>query len=305
MLVFTKAASFRHDSIPAAVQAVRELGAQASFGVDATEDAAAFTDESLARYDAVVFLLTSGDVLPAAQQAALQRYIRRGGGFVGVHSASDTEHGWPWYLGLVGAEFQNHPSVQQAIVDVVDRKHPSTAALPRRWTRTDEWYNFARTPRGSVTVLATLDETSYSPGEGAMGRDHPIAWAHAYDGGRAWYTAGGHSAEPYSEPLFRAHLLGGIRWAAGFAPPRIDTVSLTVRARKLSVDARYSDCRACRGEVRVKLPSRTVTVLARARAGRAQATTPALPPGRWVVTIALQSRETALRAVSRRSITVR
>jgi cytochrome c len=214
VLAFTKTAGFRHESIPAALRALRELGAEYGLTVDATEDGGAFSDAGLARYNVVVFLLTTGDVLDERQQQAFECWIRAGGGYVGVHSAADTEYDWPWYGGLVGAYFRNHPAIQRAAIDVVDRSHASTARLPRRWERTDEWYNFAAAPRG-VRVLATLDESSYSPGEGAMGRSHPIAWAHEYDGGRAWYTGAGHTDEAYDEPLFRAHLLGGLLYAAG------------------------------------------------------------------------------------------
>ena len=142
-------------------------------------------------------------------------YIGRGGGWVGIHSAADTEYDWPFYGGLLGAYFKQHPAVQPAAIDVTDRAHPSTRHLPARWTRTDEWYDFRSNPRGSVHVLATLDESTYSGG--TMGADHPIAWCHPFRGGRAWYTAGGHTVESYSEPDFRRHVLGGILWAAGLA----------------------------------------------------------------------------------------
>ncbi len=211
ILVFSKTAGFRHDSIPAAVAAVKNLGAQNNFGVDATEDAAAFNDANLRNYKAVVFLLTTGDVLNAEQQAAFERYIRDGNGYVGVHSASDTEYDWAWYGGLVGAYFQSHPAVQAATVRIEDRQHPSTAGLPDPWVRTDEWYNVTPNPRSQVRVLARLDESTYNGG--TMG-DHPIAWYHAYDGGRAWYTAGGYTPESYAEPKFLEHLLGGISYAA-------------------------------------------------------------------------------------------
>jgi type 1 glutamine amidotransferase len=211
ILIFSKTTGFRHDSIPAAVAAVKNLGAQNNFAADATEDAAAFNDANLQNYGAVVFLLTSGDVLDSGQQAAFERYIRAGGGYVGVHSASDTEHDWAWYGSLVGAYFQSHPAVQPAAVRVEDRQHPSTAGLPDPWVRTDEWYNVRPNPRANVRVLARLDESTYSGG--AMG-DHPIAWCHAYDGGRAWYTAGGHTSQSYAEPGFLEHLLGGIKYAA-------------------------------------------------------------------------------------------
>jgi type 1 glutamine amidotransferase len=163
----------------------------------------------------VVFLNTTGDVLAPRQQRAFRSYIRHGGGWVGIHSAADTEYEWPFYGRLLGAYFQSHPAVQPATIDVVDRSHPSTRHLPARWMRTDEWYDLRSNPRGAVHVLATLDESTYSGG--TMGADHPIAWCHAFKGGRAWYTAGGHTSESYSEPAFRKHLLGGILWAAGLA----------------------------------------------------------------------------------------
>uniref|UniRef100_UPI002631758C ThuA domain-containing protein n=1 Tax=Flavobacterium sp. TaxID=239 RepID=UPI002631758C len=147
--------------------------------------------------------------------------------------------------------------VEKKLPKIIDWRSPSTAGLPRNWTRTDEWYNFARNPRPSVHVLATLDETSYSPGPDAMGADHPIAWWHAYQGGRAWYTGGGHTAASYADPLFRRHLLGGIRYAAGLTPPRILRVSTTLQGRRLRVVLRYRSCRPCAGELLVRGALRT------------------------------------------------
>jgi type 1 glutamine amidotransferase len=214
VLVFSRTTSFRHGSIEAGIAAIRSLGAANDFAVDATEDPRQFTTANLSRYKAVVFLSTTGDVLNGEQQAAFMAYIRNGGGYVGVHAAADTEHGWPWYGGLVGAYFASHPEPAQARIRVENRDHPSTRTLPDPWNRFDEWYDFEENPRsGGVTVLLTLDETSYSGGQ--MGNDHPIAWYHEYDGGRAWYTGGGHTDESFSEPAFLEHLLGGIRYAAG------------------------------------------------------------------------------------------
>lgn len=216
-LVFSKTAGFRHGSIGAGIDAVRELGIVHDFQVDDTEDASAFTDENLENYAVIIFLNTTGDILNTAQQGAFERFIQRGGGFVGIHSAADTEYDWPFYEGLIGAYFASHPpGTPTATIKVVDQKHPSTALLPKRWQRTDEWYNFRSNPRGNVHVLATLDESTYSGG--TMGVDHPIAWCHGYEGGRSWYTAGGHTSEAFSEPLFRQHLLFGIEYAAGEAP---------------------------------------------------------------------------------------
>jgi type 1 glutamine amidotransferase len=212
ILVFSRTTGFRHASIPNGIAAIQQLASQNNFQVTATEDPAVFNDATLAQYRAVVFLMTTGDVLDATQQAAFERYIRAGNGYVGVHSASDTEYSWPWYGGLVGAYFSNHPAIQTATVRVEYFDHPSTRFLPASWVRNDEWYSFQTNPRNTVKVLATLDESTYSGG--TMGADHPIAWFHQYDGGRSWYTAGGHTEASYSEPLFRAHLLGGIQYAA-------------------------------------------------------------------------------------------
>jgi uncharacterized protein len=213
IMVFSKTAGFRHDSIPAGIQALRELGAANSFTVDATEDANAFNATNLANYKVVVFLSTTGDVLNGTQQTAFESYIAGGGSYVGVHAAADTEYSWPFYGGLVGAYFQSHPQIQQATIRVDDQTHPSTAHLPAAWTRTDEWYNYRTNVRGVAKVLARLDESTYSGG--SMGSDHPIIWCQNYRGGRSWYTGLGHTQASYTEANFRNQLLGGIRWAAG------------------------------------------------------------------------------------------
>ncbi len=224
VLVFSRTAGFRHASIPDGIAAVRELGA-GRWETDATEDPAAFADASLRRYRAVVFLSTTGDVLDPSQEAAFERYVRAGGGFAGIHAATDTEYGWPWFGKLVGARFASHPPVQEAVVRVEDRAHPSTRMLPAEWRRSDEWYSFKENPRRGVHVLANLDERTYAPGEAAMGADHPAAWCHEFDGGRSWYTAGGHTKESFAEPLFRAHVAEGIAWAAGLPAKDADGVT--------------------------------------------------------------------------------
>ncbi|MFG3554807.1 ThuA domain-containing protein [Micromonospora sp. NPDC047557] len=213
VLVFSKTAGFRHDAIPVGIQTIRDLGAANNFTVTATEDAAAFTTANLAQYEAVVFLNTTGDVLNATQQTAFESYIGSGRGYVGVHAAADTEYDWPFYGNLVGAWFASHPAIQQANVKVEDRGHAATGHLPQTWTRTDEWYNYRTNARSTAHVLATLDESSYSGG--GMGADHPHSWCKSYSGGRSFYTGGGHTQASYAEPAFRAHLLGGIRYAAG------------------------------------------------------------------------------------------
>ncbi|MEV5883934.1 ThuA domain-containing protein [Streptomyces sp. NPDC052020] len=213
ILVFSRTAGFRHSSIDDGITALRELGAAHHFTVDTTEDGQAFTTTNLARYRAVVFLSTTGDVLNGTQQTAFEQYIQGGGGYVGIHAAADTEYDWPFYGGLAGAWFRSHPAVQSATVEVEDRAHDATAHLGGAWQRTDEWYDYRTNPRTTAHVLASLDESSYTGG--TMSGDHPIAWCKDYRGGRAFYTGGGHTDESFTEPAFRRHLLGGIRWAAG------------------------------------------------------------------------------------------
>jgi type 1 glutamine amidotransferase len=211
VLVFSKTQGFRHDSISGGIAAVRQLGESNGFAVDATEDPAQFTRERLNSYRVVIFLSTTGDVLNADQEEAFKNFIRAGGGFVGVHSAADTEYSWPWYGQLLGAWFLSHPPLQDATLRVIDSQHPSTRDLPSQWRRFDEWYDFQSHPGDVAHVLLSVDEASYQGGR--MGSSHPISWAQEFDGGRSWYTAMGHTAETYADHTFRLHLLGGIRWA--------------------------------------------------------------------------------------------
>jgi type 1 glutamine amidotransferase len=205
VLVFSKTAGFHHLSIPAGIQAVIKLGNENGFTVDTTTNAALFTESNLKKYDAVIFMSTTGDVF--------QKYIQLGKGFVGVHAATDTEYDWPWYGDLVGAYFSKHPKQQQATLHVVDRSFVATKHLPETWSRFDEWYNFKYIAPG-LHVLITIDEKSYAGGEN--GDNHPMSWYHAYDGGRSFYTELGHTDESYSDPLYLKHLLGGIKYAANF-----------------------------------------------------------------------------------------
>jgi type 1 glutamine amidotransferase len=308
VLVFTKTAGYRHASIPPGIQAIRTLGIQNGFDVDATEDERAFNNANLARYDGVIFLLTTGDVLDNTAQNAFEAYIRGGGSYVGVHSASDTERDWPWYGRLVGAFSSGHPEIQEAVIDVATPRDGSTTPLPARWTRTDEWYGFLTNPRSQgVRVLLSLDETTYQARDWSMGADHPIAWSHEFDGGRAWYTAGGHTEESYSEPLFLAHLLGGIRYALdkpasqkpaaeaqavklAAATLAIRSVTVAVRGRRLAVTVRHAGCTRCQGSVRIR--SRAIKL--KIASGLATGTSAVLPVGRWQATVVLTDVATGL-----------
>ncbi len=217
ILIFSKTKGFYHSSIPVGIAAIQNLAKQNNFLVDTTKSADFFVEDSLKHYNVVVFLSTTGNVLNAEQQVAFERYIEAGGGFVGIHAAADTEYDWQWYNKLVGAYFLSHPgnpNVRKATVNIDDTTHIATKGLPIRWERTDEWYNY-KSIQDDIQVLARLDENSYEGGEN--GDNHPIAWYHDFDGGRSFYTGGGHTDETYAEPLFLKHLLGGIKYAAGHA----------------------------------------------------------------------------------------
>ena len=212
VLVFTKTAGFRHKSIEKGVATLRELGKANRFEITQTEDSLQFRKEALKKYQLVVFLSTTLDVLGEEQEQAFRGYINDGGNFMGIHAASDTEYDWPWYGKLVGAYFKSHPKQQEATLLVVDRKHPSTRHLQPSWDHFDEWYNF-KSLNPKVRVVIKLDESSYTGGEN--GENHPIAWYHEFDGGRAFYTGLGHTEEAYDDPDFRQHLLGGIAYCLG------------------------------------------------------------------------------------------
>ena len=214
VLIFSKTGGFHHASIPTGIKAIIKLGEENNFDVDTTIDAAKFTYDNLKRYASVIFLSTTGNVLNDTQQAAFEKYIRGGGGFVGIHAATDTEYGWPWYGDLVGAYFKSHPAQQSAMFNVVDRNFIATKHLPAQWQRFDELYNFKYIAKGLHTLI-TIDEKSYKGGEN--GDFHPMSWYHAYDGGRAFYTELGHTDESYADPLYLKHILGGIQYAMGDA----------------------------------------------------------------------------------------
>lgn len=212
VLVFSKTVGFRHDSIEKGAEAIQKLGREHNFGVYHTEDAGIFTDDQLQKYKAIVFLSTTGDILNPAQQSAFERFIQAGNGFVGIHAASDTEYDWPWYGKMVGGYFESHPEVQSADIHVHDHTHPATAHLPEIWRHKDEWYDFKDLNK-EVNILMTIDEESYKGGK--MGSFHPVSWYHAYDGGRAFYTALGHTKASYDDADFLQHLAGGIAYALG------------------------------------------------------------------------------------------
>lgn len=218
VLVFSKTAAYRHASIESGIAALTRLANERDVEIVTTEDATVFRMPELEAYDAVVFLSTTGDVLNDDQQEALMTRIRSGGGFVGIHSATDTEYDWAWYGRLVGGYFVRHPSnpnVREGTLSIADPSHPATASLPNPWTRSDEWYEI-RDLAPALEILITIDETTYKrPDENPIPTPRPIAWYHEFEGGRAFYTAMGHTPDSFDNPLFLDHIWGGIVYALG------------------------------------------------------------------------------------------
>jgi len=215
VLVFSKTAGFRHGSIETGIEAIQKLGTENQFIVEATEDSNYFTEEKLNQYATVIFLNTTGDILNNVQQAEFERYIQAGGGFVGIHAATDTEYDWPWYNKLVGAYFNGHPKIQDATLNTIDKSHESTNFMDDTWTKKDEWYNF-KDINENINILIEIDEKSYEGG--TNGDHHPISWYHDFDGGRSFYTEMGHTNETYENPVFLTHLLGGIKYTLAKKP---------------------------------------------------------------------------------------
>jgi type 1 glutamine amidotransferase len=214
VLIFSLTKGYHHASISEGITAIKLLGQQNDFLVDTTTNPAMFTNENLKQYKALIFLSPTGNgFFNKEQQTALMNYMHNGGGFVGIHAATDCLYDWPWYGKLVGAYFSKHPKVQQAKLIVNDRKHISTKDLQAEWIHTDEWYNFKEV-NPNLKVLISLDETSYKGGD--MNNNHPIAWYHKYEGGKVFYTGLGHTKENYTtDSLFLKHLTGGIKYALG------------------------------------------------------------------------------------------
>jgi glucose/arabinose dehydrogenase/cytochrome c551/c552/type 1 glutamine amidotransferase len=224
ILVFSKTAGYRHESINTGKIALIKLGKENGFLVDTTENENYFNEDSLKNYSAVIFLNTTGNVLNSPQQISFERFIQAGGGYAGIHAAADTEYDWPWYGKLAGGYFISHPQIQEATLNVVDRTHIASKHLPEKWIRKDEWYNYKEL-NTNVKVLLSLDEKSYQGGKN--GENHPISWFHEFDGGRAFYTGLGHTNESYADPLYLKHILGGIKYAIGNNAPLNFSKALT------------------------------------------------------------------------------
>ena len=222
-LLVTKTSGWHHESINDGVAAIRALAARNFFDVQWHQDGTAITDKYLETFQVIIFLNTTGDIFKEEEQKAIEHFIQSGKGFVGIHSAGDTEYDWPWYTKMVGRMFHIHPSIQTAKLRFTNNKFPGLNDFTDSQWWTDEWYQFDTETTTGLNYILAVDESSYNPkvewtdknikGKG-MGSFHPISWYHDYDGGRAFYTALGHMPAVYSEPAFLNHIYAGILWAA-------------------------------------------------------------------------------------------
>ncbi len=220
ILVLTASSGYQHNSTAEGIAALERLGKQHGYYVESTDNTDDLTEENLKQYQAVIFLNTSGDLLDNEQEIDLRRFIQAGGGFVGIHSAINTEPDWDWYAQMIGGKYAGHPTepsnVQPAKIYVVNNTHASTKHLQDVWEHTDEWLNFSDQPDDNQVLLA-VDELSYNGG--TQGVSHPIAWYRSFEGGRIFYTAAGHTPESYSDDKFLKHLAGGIQYVIGSRSP--------------------------------------------------------------------------------------
>jgi type 1 glutamine amidotransferase len=219
VFVFSKTKGFRHKSIPAGLKAITTLAQERGWVVTSTEDESLFTDDFLSRFDVCVFLNPTGDVLNEDQQKAFENFMKKGKGFVGIHASADCEYDWKWYGELNGAFFKTHPPYQVATINIENTNHPAMKPFAdmKTYTVEDEWYSFRENPRGKVTVLATLDESSIKkvPQKDTGWRmgDHPVIWYHEFDGARAFYTVFGHGDNAFENDKIKEHLGAAIEWA--------------------------------------------------------------------------------------------
>jgi type 1 glutamine amidotransferase len=221
VLLVTTTRGWHHESVHHGVLALQQLATRNSFGLTLLENPNGVTDKTLEAYQAVIFLNTTGDIFDSAQQKTMERFIQSGKGFVGIHSATDTEYGWEWYTKMVGRMFKIHPAVQTAKLKILDAGFPGLDGFTGGKLWTDEWYEFGPEKSSDLKYILSVDESTYNAkvqwgenkGEG-MGTLHPVAWYHTYDGGRAFYTALGHLPAIYSETAFLNHVYAGILWAA-------------------------------------------------------------------------------------------
>lgn len=229
VLVFTKTEGFTHETIPDGVEAIKKVGEELGISVDVSSDSEDFNDSNLNHYKAVVFVSTTGNLFNQKQRESLKKFIRDGGGYLGIHAASDCCYNWPWYEKLVGAYFKMHPKQLQYgyVIHHLDKNFPYTLKVTNPWIVKDEWYNFRSMPQ-NVNILASIDENSYIGGD--MGSVHPLVWYHEFEGGRSFYIGMGHMKELYQAPDFLMMMRAGLKYAVGM--PETETFDSIIQKAK-------------------------------------------------------------------------
>ncbi len=223
VLVYTKnGKGYVHDNIASAVASIKEMGVENHFSVDVSDDPSVFTEANLKNYQFLIFTSTNNDVFDTDnQRVQFRRYIEAGGGFVGVHSVTGTERNWTWFKMMLGETFSWHATFQKFSIKKLDNTHPSMQGVPAIWEREDECY-FGKELYPGIKVLMAHQLSSLNPSQtdliqknaGSYANYFPAVWYQQFDGGNIWVTALGHSKESYQDPVYKNHLLQGIRFIA-------------------------------------------------------------------------------------------
>jgi type 1 glutamine amidotransferase len=213
VLVFSKTNGFRHASIADGQEMFKKLAEENNWKLTFSEDSLMISNKVLSKIDVLVFLSTTGNIFGDDQKKALQKYIHKGGGFVGIHAATDTEMDWKWYVDMVGGAFKSHPKQQNATINIINHDFKAMQHFGKTWLHFDEWYNFRNPINPNAVVLATVDESTYKGG--TMGANHPVVWYQNYEGGKIFTTALGHTKESYTNPDFVKMIQEAVVWTGG------------------------------------------------------------------------------------------
>jgi type 1 glutamine amidotransferase len=219
ILYFTHSAGYRHEVIPASREILKQIGEMSPrFEVAESEDVSVFSAENLRRFSAVMFFTTGELPVNDSQKRALIDFVRGGGGFLGVHSATDTFYQWPEYGKLIGGYFDQHPWHETVRIDVADQSDPLVAFMGTSISLSDEIYQIRDFDVGGSHVLLRLDAASVDLTRDDVHRHPygwPLAWTRAYGNGRVFYTALGHEEDVWRDGRFQTLLHNAVLWAIG------------------------------------------------------------------------------------------
>ena len=217
LLYVTTAGGFAHSSRPLSRQVVRKIGFDSGeFEATVTDSPDLITPGGLRNFDAVMFY-TTGSLrqFPLAKENRehLIQWVREGHAFIGVHSATDTYGDWQPYWEMIGGTFDGHPWHEDVKIDVEDPSHPAALPIPHEWVIKDEIYQFKNYSRNRFHIILSMNPASVKGKGKRVDNDYPIAWCRAFGKGKVFYTSLGHREDVWTNPVYQAHLLGGIGWA--------------------------------------------------------------------------------------------